>query len=69
MRPSPSLETAPSPRVAITFRALAEQRNWFKAAAALEGMSLEEWLYTLAAKRAQAMHVPRPFGRDPVSAV
>jgi uncharacterized protein (DUF1778 family) len=51
------------PRTKAYFSLTIDDRHWFKAAAALEGMTLEEWLYAMAVRRAQEMGVPRPFRR------
>jgi uncharacterized protein (DUF1778 family) len=56
-------ESAPPTRVKVQLKVTDQDRHWFKAAAAHECMGLEEWLYSLAVRRAQEMDVPRPFAR------
>jgi hypothetical protein len=60
-----NVEAAPkdSELVRMNFRLTDTDRHWFKASAALERMSVEEWLYALAVRRAQEMDVPRPRPR------
>jgi hypothetical protein len=60
---NPTIENATPTRVKVHFTALIDDRNWFKAAASLENMTTEEWLYSLAVRRAQEMGIPRPFAR------
>lgn len=57
-------ETQAPNRVKVYFTAPVDHRNWFKAAAALEGMGLDEWLYVMAVRRAEELGVPQPFRRS-----